>query len=337
MLWPYGFWLQGRRGICDNGGKMRIVLDLPETLIARIRALLYSGRYESTQSFLFAAAENQLALEAAEFGEGEGAYLGSGAELLAMPGETPELAPEPPPSEKPLTWMVNRFLPLKVAVRVLTNLLLRGNRPGIPLVELEVRAGAAAREFGLFLLDIDRRVGRPPSERLSAGLPVGHREKRSLERFVHHFLCAHPTSGLRALGLASISQNLVGEQVVGLTAGGAKLASLTSPPLDQSTYTVALSSTETEFLRAQIASHAAGERKLLTGLLREMRGQPAGQEKLHGHLSDEYGWKGGSLATMAAGALARMRELGLVRSVGRGASVQYSLTPAGEEFLAAGG
>jgi len=310
---------------------MRLIVDLPESLAARIRDLVFRGRYDSTQSVLLAALENQLALEAAPEPFGVRG-LAEAAALLQRPTATPELVPGGAGSEQPLDGMVNRFFPVKVAARVLANLLLREQRENVLRSDFEAAAAQAAREYGLFLLDLDLKVGRKRGERLSTGLPVGPVEQKSKRRYVHSFLCGDGGGALQALGFCVPGKNLVGEEVVGLTKPGAEFALLESPLLELGHYSGPLSTSEVEFLRRHMAANVPGEGDAARLVLSVVGEAPQSQAALLETIGKRYSLTGGALSQMAAGLLARMRELGVLLAEGAGAAAHYRRGPGAADF-----
>jgi Arc/MetJ-type ribon-helix-helix transcriptional regulator len=312
---------------------MRLITDLPESVAARIRDLVFRGRYDSTQSFVLAAVENQLALEAAPESFGlEG--VAESAALLQRPSAAPEVVGGGKGSERPLDPMINRFFPVKLGARVLANLLLREQRENVLRRDLEAAAAQAAREYGLFLLDLDVKVGRRRWERLSTGLPVGPKERASKKRYVASFLCGDGEGALEALGLCARSANLVGEQVVGLTKAGADLALLESPLLDAGHYSAALSAAEVEFLREHVAGSVPGEAEAARVVLGVFREGAESQAVVLAAIGARYAVSGGALEQMAAGMLARLRELGAIGVAGTGAKATYQAGAGARSFLA---
>lgn len=308
---------------------MRLIVDLPDELVRRMRELEFRGRYGSAEEFIWAAVENQLLLEERGTMLPPAAAAESWGRLLARPSSPVATVPAEEASAGPLWGMVNRFLPVKVGARVLANLLAHEGAEWVVLEELEAKAGAIAREFGLFLHDLDLKVGRRAEQRLSTGLPTGEQAEKSVSRYQEHFLASTPESALRKLGFAATAKNLIGERVVGITKAGADFAGLTSPPLDEGDYTICLSKQEAEFLIEQVKDSVKEEWGLwaeLSGLLGK---EGLAQEQLRLALAESRGWQGGTLTTMMTGVLARMRELGLVRSRGRGPGAIHAATGAG--------
>jgi Arc/MetJ-type ribon-helix-helix transcriptional regulator len=311
---------------------MRLIIDLPDGLVRRIRELEFRGRYGSAEEFIWAAVENQLLLENRGSLVALTAGDESGGQLLSRPAGELSTVEAQPASDTPLWGMINRFLPVKVGTRVLANLLADGAKDWILLEEFEHKAGAIAREFGLFLQELDVKIGRKMEQRLSVGLPVGRRAERSLARYEEHFLAATPEGALRKLGLAATSTNLVGEEVIGITKEGVEFGNLSSPPLDEGDYTVPISKEEAEFLKGRVRSSVPGEWALWKEIFNLLGEGGLSQEGLRSALGETKGWEGGTLATMMAGVLARVKELGLVRSRGRGPNAMFEAV--GKEVLA---
>jgi len=310
---------------------MRIIADLPDSVAARIRDLVFRGRYESSQSFLLAAVENQLALEATPEAFGVRA-LADTAGLLQRPPNAPQILQDAQASTQPLDGMVNRFLPVKLGARVLASLLVREDRDSILRRDFEATAAEAAREYGLFLLDLDTKVGRKRGERLSTGLPVGPRQEKSKKRYIQCFLCGDGQGALAALAMCARARNVVGEEVVGLTRAGVEFAMLESPVLDQGRYAQALGAAEVDYLLRHIAANVKGEAEAMRSVLAEIAKGRGEQAALVEFLGRTYGLSGGALGQMAAGLLARMRELGVVQVEGAGPRAVYREGPAAAQF-----
>ena len=302
---------------------MRLIVELPEGLARQIRELEFRGRYDSAEQFIWTAVENQLLLESRGALAALTASDELGGRLLSRPASAPPTVAAEEGNAHPLWGMVNRFLPVVIGARALANMLAEEGAEWVLLEDFERKAGGIAREFGLFLQDLDAKVGRKGEQRLSVGLPIGSRPDRSLARYQDHFLAATPESALRKMGLAATTANLVGEQVVGITKAGVEFAALPCPSVDEGDYTSSLSEQETAFLRQQVRDSVPGEWALWTQILELLGESGLSQDALRTALGSKRGWEAGTLTTMLTVVLARMKELGLVRSRGRGPSALY--------------
>jgi len=228
--------------------------------------------------------------------------------------------------------MINRFLPIKVGARVLANMLLKEQEEYIPAPDFKALAARVAREYGLFLRDLDRQIGRKQEQRLAIGFPAGEDEEKSKDRYLQHFLCAAPGSALRSLSLCCVERNLIGEEIVGLTEAGYDFSALPSPCLDAGDFISPLSAEEGAFLRRLIAERLPAEAEAMRFVLDQAQAR-ATQEQVKQALGGHLGASGGALEQMASGLLARMRELRLIEVRGRGPQAALLPGPEAEEWL----
>src|SRR6266571_4955389 len=213
-----------------RGSWMRMVIDVPENTLRRVRALIEAGHFSDLSVFLLAAIENQVVLEESSPGSSNlnsavdesdhgvasraNGLQGQGIDLFIAPGTATRSVIAPPSRLSSATadqvgwiWgLLNRLLPLKAAARVLANLTSAGP---VSLSDARKQAGSAASRLGARLLERDRLENRAREEKLAIGFPVRRPADKSLGRYVDHFVgrlrvSGEVTGGLFDLGFAGV-------------------------------------------------------------------------------------------------------------------------------------
>jgi hypothetical protein len=333
-------------------GKQTFVIHLEEELARRITTLLTSKDtgYGSFDELTAVALINQLGLESAD-ANGAAArpeaarsepssakpqyiQLGMGDVLLnvlARPSSEPQLplASEPATSNERLFLLTNRLSPIKIAVRVLANLSLRGSWPD--MYSFQNSAAHYAREVGLRLSAEDRTSQRQREHKRGTGYPVGENADRSAGRFILAFTIdgtpSLPTGPLAILGLA----NLVDRNRVALTAVGWQLAVAPSPLLNEAPGAL-LSEEEQRLLRVRVAS-APGECAAVSEFLHLVRRAAGLQGKLDELLALEHrDWSANLRTANRAALVGRLADLGILASTGKGPTARIELFGPAREF-----
>jgi len=257
-----------------EGTGMKLVVDLPDDLVGRIRDVVQDGGYDDSREFVETAIENQLELEEGsesdqfktldeaiqeiERDESERTSTADSAELTPKSESALEydieqrsyrnLVPVDPPSQErvedgPLWGQYNRLLPVKFVLRRLANVLEERAEPGedVPTETdhqpFSSTVAQDARSFGMRLEDADEKRSRGRGEKFSAGFPTGDKTEKSLDRFESHFV-----------GYSDRNRNLTGAPAallfvdisvsetsqIGITEAGLRFAELTNPVFDES-------------------------------------------------------------------------------------------------------
>lgn len=251
---------------------MKLVVDLPDTLVGRIKEAVESGGYEDSREFVTTAIENQLEIEedgettfvtleeaVAEYDRNEESResnQGEKSEETMTDGlgrRTYDAVPtvSPPDEERldtgPLWGQYNRIFPIKLVVRRLANAVQKANSEGrkernprtdvswIDLQQFSDETSTKARNYGLAVKEADERRGRGRGEKLSAGLPTGEDAEKSTDRFETHFVGYSDRNGnLTGAPSALHFVDITDEEVsrIGITNAGLEFAELSNPLLD---------------------------------------------------------------------------------------------------------
>ena len=204
---------------------MKLVIDLPESLVGRIKKAVRNEGYENAREFVTTAIENQLELEEGEENEFQTldeaieTFDSDEPEPVDEKGEEPaakdvmsdglgrreyDAVPtvSPPDPERlrtgPLWGQYNRVFPVKIAVRRLANMIQEQNEDDTPVsgnglrwIELEhfqEETAQLARNYGLSIKEYDRKKSRGRGEKIASGLPTGDDAAKSKDRFMTHFI-----------------------------------------------------------------------------------------------------------------------------------------------------
>ena len=270
-------------------GRTRLLVDLPPGIARRALAIVGDGQgYASISDLIAVALENQFALEAEgeveSVGGVEAGHVTAPSRSLSTGPEATVLSPglssrvrfphdwsptslrEPvAPTASFLSPFLNRLAPLIVALRKLAQFQeMHGRCPSWE--ELSQGSALLAREVGLEVRDLDRRLGRSGVVRWWTGFPVGSDETSSLNRYRRHFLGRldrpNEIPPLLALGLMAPA-----ERGVQFTRLGLDLAREPAPILGETWGRHPLTETQSEYL-AKGLSRLNDESSLATDVLR---------------------------------------------------------------------
>jgi hypothetical protein len=335
---------------------MRIVADVPEYLVERVRQLISDGRYRSLSSFVVASIESQLTLEESVNGFENNASLLAKLEPVVTEAHLREVAgPRPPRGELPTLkspprpgvsaveqwpWgYINRLLPVKFAIRLLANRI-NSQETSVPLDAFAAEGAEAAREFGMWLARYDDKQGNPRGERLSEGFPIGDARVASLRRYQNNFVGYERKSdgamfgALFELKLAGV-ERVQGKLRLGLTQEGLRFAQIANPIIDNTDLSRALSKEEREFYLAHIDERVPGECFAFGQCLKLIERGVNTREELTEEIKSgiSLDWGDSVLGIRVAGATARMTDLGLVSRDKDGQKVVYEVSERGSEWL----
>lgn len=335
---------------------VRIVVDVPEQTVRRVQALIEAGRFQDMNVFVAAAVENQIVLESEPLGS-SGLAHDRAARTRRAPG-IPDIqflrAADLPPSGATATsspaagltvveagwiWgLVNRLLPLKVAVRVLAGLTEQGPEE---LKDLRKTSSAAAVDLGAWLAAVDRESGHRREERLSTAFPLRNPADKSVSRFADHFVGRITSTGeirgaLFELGLAGVTSERSPSPAVALTEAGWQFARISNPVLDEGSNARGLSKEESTVYVRNAVTHIPRERDCLRTVLSALRSGPRNTKALdkdiQRHLAPKVG--GAEATTLRAGALGRFDDLGLAHEERTPEGGLWTLSERGREVLA---
>jgi hypothetical protein len=339
---------------------VRQVIDIDPRLWRKIQSLLAEGRFGSLNEFVTAAIESQIMLEskpldqaAGEF-SGEGSMANSLAEMVSntIDGSTGVVQlsiPQTPPALERLrgeisddiAWgLYNRIFPVKITVRVLSQLLVEKGEKTVDLKLLRERTTEQARMVA-HMLGSNRRDKGPRGERLFTGLPF-RRSDRSADRFENMFVGSVSLKGKAEgfpalLGFVNLKR-LEGRPLASLTEAGFAFAQLRNPVLDgDATAAIpnrSLSEEEADFYVAHIRSALPREWELSVHVLEEIGegvNTTVGIDQVVRKTVHDL--KSALIPPTRSGVISRLGELGLVQRRQDGAKVLYALTERGEAFL----
>lgn len=349
---------------------MKIVVDIPDPLVGRVKEVVKDEGYENSQEFVATAIENQLELEesdveefvtldeaVAEFGT-NGSENREGVEEVETDGlgkRTYDTVPTvtPPDDDRrnsgPLWGQYNKIFPAKLVVRRLANVVRDLNEDGtstpqdgihwIDLEQFQEETGQLARNYGLQIKEQDEKQARGRGEKLSAGLPTGKDTEKSISRFQAHFVGQSKLDGSIAGATPSLLfVNISDEEVsrIGITDAGLAFAELYNPLLDKGPDAEeSLSMDEREFYINHVRDDLPAEYEAMVTTANAI----ADGEDRPDELTDQVRQLEDDLSeskakTMRSGIVSRMHELGLIERERVGQrGIAYTLTGSGEALV----
>lgn len=351
---------------------MKMVVNVPDELVARVQTAVAEGSYDDPEQFLELALRNQLELEESEqsslpsFGEvvgGESVEQQelqtavdepiSGVEELNYSKESDELEDlslrkfdvqtvslpeESRLDEGPLWGQYNRLFPVKLVVRRLAILITEDGNEAIPYKRFREETALTAREYGLRIEEVDEREDRGRGEKIASALPTGDKKDRSMERFKTHFVGqleagGELTGAAPDLRFVNIDPE---EKSFGLTEAGLEFASIRNPLLDDGLEAdQSLSAEERDFYVEHVRSEVAEEyeaMQFLAEAVMEGINRPTSLSEKVAELNDN--WSEAQAKTVRSGLASRMVELGLLTRHRVGArGTGYDLTDEGRGSL----
>lgn len=338
------------------------LIDITQKYLQAIERLVGSGRYESLEQFVEVAIRNQIVYETQM--AGSRASVSQQAQRRAIDteilnldrgwGRTKEIDhsklavrpswafadfvitpfPNVKPTTRPLWGQFYRFLPVKLAVRLLARA--QSEQPP-EIKEFFDKAVAEALDLAdqLRLIGDAKRSSNGLS--LAAGLPSGERDwRKSSERFFSQYVGRVRSDGtldgfLAALGFATLHQKDK-KLLIGLTNSGIEFSSLPNPILDDGDIIQPLSNEEVSFLIAHIAHQMPGESDQVREIVQSISQGIDTPKELDSHLNTYYRtrypdekWTEAKVSVMRAGAISRLAEMGVINVAKKGARVKYKL------------
>ena len=334
---------------------MKYIVDIPVELAKKVDSLVNRGKYESISQFANTAFQNQLLLEESPKETLESLIETPISKLKLTPVKSQLLIsnlginfnPEsirtvdPPDASKipnDCLWgQYNRIFPVKIALRILANMLKDDETVELDL--LHAQAVQAAREVGLLLKKEDKKSKRKYGDLLSTALPIGRDLAKTEKRFMNHFVGYYTRAGRiegapGALKFLSISEDEENVQRVGITESGLHFAAFANSVLDEGNFKTTLNKEESLFYIKNVFENLPREKELNVLILRAIEKEKASPEDLNkAILPLSRGWSDAMVNTMKAGAISRLNELGLISRSRRGFVVNYSLTDFGMDIL----
>jgi hypothetical protein len=309
---------------------LRRILDISPAIEAQIDGLIKRKGYRDFNHFALVALENQITWEESKVAEapvsplrGE-PYPGEGqlfSQLsIKREGKTRLKSLEPPEGSKKVLWgQYYRFLPVKLAVRVL-HTMCNDEFPDVRDFIEKVRDAALPLRHQLVRLDrMDRRLF---GDLLSASFPAY--DEKSVRRFINQYIIYVRSSDLHLMGM---------------TRFGIQFAELQNPVLDMNK-PESLSKEEINFLLNHIADELPEEFEHILIALNAINEGKCTRESLNFTLKNYYlryhegvNWSDSVVNTMRSGLLSRLNEMGLIRREKRGKNIRYHVTQTGENYI----
>jgi Arc/MetJ-type ribon-helix-helix transcriptional regulator len=336
----------------------RYVVDVPERLVTRIRALLNEGKYGSVTDLVEVALENQLALENAPLNSmanmstiaanevEQGFLLDPSVTRLAasnlpvykgcadLPPISRLLHPGETSEEDLYLWgQINRLFPIKLGLRVLW--LLSDGGP-VSLDELWTKAADAARSIGLAIRERQEMQGIKRAFASWVGLPVGEQPEKSLARYQSQFIGYPRRDGVLEGAMFRLKlAALVDKKEVRLTEAGLRWAQARNPLIDDGDLSaLPLSEAESAIYANHVVSSVPEERRPLVEVLSAVRDGAALPHQIDGALAKAHdNWNENVVMTMRAGTSGRLWELGFLAKEGGHGSTSFSVMSPGLQFL----
>ncbi len=262
---------------------------------------------------------------------------------LSMPKEEIPVVADPDPKALagPLLWGQHyKFLPVKVALRVLTRL--APSSP--PLGTFSETACSVAVAFGVRLRAMDKAHGRKLGDQVATSFPEG--SEKSTHRFRDQYLAYLRPSDRRIDGMLPRLRLVAvysdgGVNRIGLTSAGREFAGFTNPIIDAGSEGPTMSEEEVNFLLRHIQTKLPEEAKHMAALVRLTSQGVTTPEDLNQKMERFYGgfqengrpWTPAHLNTMRAGVTSRLFELGLLSKQKQGVAVSYHPTDRGKNWL----
>jgi len=342
--------------------KMKIIVDVPQGFIQKIRTMIETGKYVSVEEFVEVSLLNQLSLEEdnnlnldsfskkKEIIKTEVPYprIQNIGNILSLNEENygkiilSEIPFENQLYSGPIWGQYNKIFPVKVTLRALANSLLDGNQY-IDLDDFSKKTSEAARSLGLKLLDSDKMQKRVKGEKLSIALPVGENPYKSKTRFTNHFIGYLDSEGKLngapgKIKFISIVQKE--KKKIGITKFGLQFASLLNPILDQDVHNEGtLSKKEIEYLIDHLRANIPEEYEAiiyLLSMIKEGKNRPSEQTQEILNIYKKLTIPQAGI--FRGGLVSRMIELDLITSYRIGMrEIGYKITETGLSLIKKGG
>jgi len=347
---------------------MKYVIDIPKSLIDKVRYILAKGEYDNLSDLIITALENQIILE-----EGEMIQEDLFSTVVKVPKvgllETdskkakhdffkwvtmenydniktfpmPEITvleyPNTTYNDNWLWGQVNRVFPVKVGLRILGNMQQK-NSDYIPLRDFQEQAAELARGFGLQIQRIDAELKRKRNEKFSTALPIGRKEDKAIQRYISHFLATKRAGGIldgamSRLKFVNIQKKNESPNMIGITEEGLQFMKLRNPLLDESLYSdKTLSEEEADFYIEHVIKNVPEELNPIYQILSIIHKGISSVSGIDIELKEiKNEWTDVMVATQRSGSLGRMIELGLLTKLKDGIKVAYTLTGKGKELI----
>lgn len=331
---------------------VKLVIDIPNSLVGRVKQVVEAEGYENPQEFVSMAIEHRVELEESDVEEFKTlneavAEFNAGA---ADSTDEPELKADtigtdglgqreydsvptvtPPDDDRlpvgALWGQYNKIFPAKLVVRRLANVIQEQNEDGtsmpqdgirwIDLDQFRKETGELARNYGLQIKEYDEKQSRGRGEKLSAGLPTGEDTKKSVQRFQTHFIGRSKQDGSLAGAAPSLLFVAITDEDVnriGITEAGLAFAELYNPLLDRGPdANEPLSADERDFYMDHVREDLPAEHEAMVSAANAIADGSDRPDELTDRIAQlQESWSESKANTIRSGIISRMHELSLI-------------------------
>ena len=327
---------------------MRYIVDISPDTLDTLNILIQKGEYRTVQEFISTAIQNQIYLSeqpalsiiaptSSQTGPSESVREPDSKSLLDIRNFQVETLDESKNVRNgTLSGFWNKFLPVKITLRVLANMQHENDAP-VLLDMLQENASVEARKLGQTLVRKERGSGRKRGDRLFTALPVKRSSDKSRLRFKSHFvgsLSGDKIDGMPgALELIHISKGSDGKDYVFISERGLSFAGLPNPIIDNNDYNSTLSEEEKAFLVAEIRSRLPDEYEAIRSVLKLIDEGNADTKTLLSELKKTHPeLSHNKLTIFLSGMLNRLADLGLVTRIFEGLAFKYEVSEKGDSI-----
>lgn len=330
---------------------VRYIVNISPDTLDTINILIQKGEYRTVQEFISTAIQNQIYLieqPASSIISSKSSQIGP-SEVVREPEPDSESLLDirdfkvetkdefENVSNRTLSGFWNKFLPVKITLRVLANMQHENKTPVI-LDMLQENASVEARKLGQTLVRKEKGSGRKRGDRLFTGLPVKRSGDKSRLRFKSHFvgsLSGDKIDGMPGtLGLMSIFKGDDGRDCVSITQKGLEFASLHNSIIDDDDYSSTLSEEEKEFLVSEIRAQLPAEYELCKTVLSLIDEGNADTKLLLSKLVTIFPeLSKNKLTIFLSGMLNRLVDLGLVTRIFDSLAFKYEVSEKGNILI----
>lgn len=330
---------------------MRRLVEIDQALEEKIRKVILKRKYRDFQHFVSTSLENQILAESTDENPwtiektSEISVTSNRSENRLIPANNKTSVmtldfPDKAELVGQILWgQYYRFLPVKLAVRVLSNI----SEQSLPrLYDFLDICTAEALKLRPTLVKIDQKERIEHGEKLSASFPTN--EDKSMKRFANQYLMYIRSSDgkldgmMPSLKFANVTIDN-GVLKVGLTKAGLDFSRIENPILDN-TGTQPFSQEEKDFMINHIADNVPKEYEHVMTAISALNSGINSRDELNQSLSKFYSkhyggdeWSEAVVNTMRSGLFSRMTELGIITREKKGRNVIYSLSEDGKRYL----
>lgn len=330
---------------------MKYIIDISPDTVDLIQKYIDKGEYRTVQDFIATSIHNQIYL--IEHPDSLAPIVSNVQTIVSKPNIKEELKPgnfsEIPiknlqvstrkqnSANSTLSGFWNKFFPIKIALRVLANIL-NENESSVLLDLLQENASLEARKIGLDLKRKEKGSGRKRGDRLFTGLPVKRSSEKSRGRYKSHFVGSLSKDRVRGmpgtLGLLNIFKGTNGRDYVSITDKGLEFAKLRNPILDDDELSGTLSEKEQNFLISEIRSVLPNEYKEIIYVLNQVaEGKDNSASLLQMLKVHNPEVSQNKLMIFLSGILNRLVDLHLLVRIHDGLSYQYAVSEKGQDII----